>query len=223
MAQLMPMMWRLSLSKYSELLIMQYAQKPKAVATINAIMDEYDKLSENALDLLKQWDIDTATGFSLDIVGRRVGVSRTLSAAISKGFFGYRGVYNAEPWGAGVWFRRGDSAGVSIELTDADFRFLIKAKILKNFQNGTLDYALYALRQLFSEESNIQDNLDMTATIFLPLNALNLLQRYMITQMDILPRPMGVMYNYINASGKEFGFDGFYNSYGFNEGSFIDA
>ena len=27
----------------------------------------------------------------------------------------------------------------------------------------------------------------------------------------------------INVSGKEFGFDGFFNSYGFNDGSFVDV
>ena len=57
----------------------------------------------------------------------------------------------------------------------------------------------------------------------MPLESLNILQRYMIEQMDILPRSMGVKYDFVNASGKEFGFDGFYNSYGFNEGRFIDA
>ena len=85
------------------------------------------------------------------------------------------------------------------------------------------DYILYAFRNILNSDANIQDNLDMTATVYLPLASLNLLQRYMIEQMDILPRPMGVMYTYINASGKEFGFDGFYNSFGFEEGRFIDA
>ena len=66
------------MSNYSDLLIYQYIKKPKAKATIDAIMGEYDKLADNAIDLLNQWDIDQARGFSLDIIGRRVGVSRTL-------------------------------------------------------------------------------------------------------------------------------------------------
>ena len=211
------------MSNYSDLLIYQYIKKPKAKATIDAIMGEYDKLADNAIDLLNQWDIDQARGFSLDIIGRRVGVSRTLPSAVSKGYFGYLNSIQGEPWGEGVWYRIGESLGDTLVLNDSDYRFLIRAKILKNFQNGTMDYILNALRFLLTEDANIEDNLNMTATVYLSIASLNILQRYMIEQMDILPRPMGVMYTYINASGKEFGFSGFYNSYGFNEGRFIDA
>lgn len=211
------------MSDYSQLLIYQYARKPKAKATIDAVLGEYDTLSANAIDLLNQWDIDQARGFSLDIIGRRVGVSRTLPAAISKGYFGYLNAIGGEPWGEGVWYRSGEVIGDTLVLTDDDYRFLIRAKIYKNFQNGTFDYILNAMRNILNPDANIQDNLDMTATVFLPLSTLNLLQRYMIEQMDILPRVMGVMYTYVNASGKEFGFDGFYNSFGFEEGRFIDS
>ena len=211
------------MSNYSDLLIYQYIKKPKARATIDALMGEYDKLNENAIDLLEQLDIDKARGYSLDIIGKRVGVSRVLPSAVSKGYFGYLQTINAKPWGEGVWYRRGEATGDALTLNDTDYRFLIRAKIFKNFQNGTMDYILNALRAILNADANIQDNLDMTATVFLPLESLNILQRYMIEQMDILPRPMGVKYDFVNASGKEFGFDGFYNSYGFNEGRFIDA
>lgn len=211
------------MSNYSELLIYQYVKKPKAKATIDAIMGEYDKLSESALDLLNQLDIDLATGFSLDIIGKRVGVSRILPSAISKGFFGYYESVMGEPWGVGVWYRRGDSTGNALTLNDSDYRFLLKAKIMHNFQDGTMDYVLNSLKKLLNEDANLEDNLDMTVTIYLPIESLNTLQRYMTEQMDILPRPMGVMYNYVNASGKEFGFDEFFNSYGFGEGRFIDS
>lgn len=210
-------------SPYTNLLIYQYAKKPKAVATINAIMGECDRVIENLTDLLNQWDIDQARGFSLDIIGRRVGVSRTLPAFVSKGYLGYLGSLQGKPWGEGIWYREGDATGDSLSLNDEDYRFLIKAKIFKNFQDGTLGYVLNAMRLLLTDQANIQDNYDMTVDVLLPLASLNPLQTYMIQVLDILPRPMGVMYTYINASGKEFGFDGFFNSYGFNEGSFVDA
>lgn len=72
-------------------------------------------------------------------------------------------------------------------------------------------------------ESRPNNGKNMSVEIFLPIRSLNSLQRYMIEKMDILPRPMGVQYKFTNVSGKEFGFDGFFNSYGFNEGSFIDT
>jgi Protein of unknown function (DUF2612). len=211
------------LSDYSNLIIYQYAKKPKALATINAILSETDRIIENLTDLINQWDIDQARAFSLDIIGRRVGVSRTLPAFVSKGYLGYYESIGGQPWGQGIWYKQGESTGGSLVLGDEDYRFLIRAKIFKNFQNGTLDYVLDAMRNILSSDANVQDNYDMTATVFLPLASLNPLQAYMIQVMDILPRPMGVMYTYTNASGREFGFDGFFNSYGFDDGSFIDA
>lgn len=211
------------MSKYSDLIILQYRKKSKAKATIDAIMREVDLVLENIEDLGEQWDIDKARNYSLDIIGRRVGVSRTLPSFVSKGYFGYLTTVDAKPWGEGVWYRYGESAGEALSLNDEDYRFLIKAKILKNFQNGTLDYIVDALQRLMSEYANAQDNLDMSVEIFLPIQSLNSLQRYMIERMDILPRPMGVQYKFTNVSGKEFGFNGFFNSYGFNEGSFIDT
>lgn len=211
------------MSDYSNLIIYQYANKPKAKATIDAILGEADIIIDNLTDLMNQWDIDVARGYSLDIIGRRIGVSRTLPAFVSKGYLGYLGAVGGEPWGLGIWYREGESTGDAITLGDSDFRFLIRAKIYKNFQTGTLDYVLNAMRQLLSSNANVEDNYDMTATVYLPLESLNSLQDYMIQVMDILPRPMGVMYNYVNASGTEFGFDGFFNSYGFGEGSFVDS
>lgn len=211
------------MSKYSDLLIMQYHKKPKAVATINAWCNELDKIIENCTDLLKQWDIDQARGYSLDLIGKRIGVSRTLPNYISKGYLGYYGASQAEPWGVGRWYRAGDTTGESMKLNDSDYRFVLKAKILKNFQNGTLDYVIEAFESLIGVASLVEDNYDMTVNIHIPIDQINQLQDYLIKNMDILPRPMGVMYNYINASNREFGFDQFSDTYGFNEGRFIDA
>lgn len=211
------------MSNYDDLLIYQYRKKPKAKATIHALMSEVDRIIENIADLKSQWDIDVSRGYSLDIIGRRIGVSRILPSFVSKGYFGYLETVGAKKWGEGVWYRYGESMGGSLSLNDEDYRFLLKAKILKNFQNGTLDYLIDALQKLMSENANAKDNLNMTVDIFLPLQSLNSLQQYLIQQSDILPRAMGVKYNYINASGREFGFDGFFNSYGFNDGSFVDV
>lgn len=210
------------LSNYSAMLIYQYRDKPKARKTIGLIQSKADKFMSDVNDYLDQFDIDKARGFSLDIIGRRVGVNRTLPSFISKGYWGWLGSVNGEGWGNGVWYRSGEAAGESLSLNDDDFRFLIKAKIFKNFQNGSLDYLINSIREIMNTNANVVDNYDMTATVLLPLKTLNSLQQYMIEQMDILPRPDGVMYNFINASGKEFGFYGFFNTYGFGQGAFVD-
>ena len=66
---------------YSNLLIMQYNQKPKAIATIQALSG-----AAIASDIEGQvkaaFDLDTAIGKQLDILGNLVGVSRVLPVAL---------------------------------------------------------------------------------------------------------------------------------------------
>lgn len=210
------------MSDYTDLLIQQYIRKPKARATIDLWCGELDVVQENLTDLLTQIDIDSAHDYSLDIIGRRVGVSRELPSYISKGYFAYYGA-DGKGWGKGVWYRKGEATSDSILLADSDFRFLIKAKILRNFQDGTLDSLLNALTKLVGTNISVLDNYDMTASVYVPLTTLSPIQAYVLQNMDILPRPIGVKYNFYDIGTPHFGFDGFKVSQGFNEGSFIDA
>lgn len=210
------------MSDYTNLLIQQYFQKPKARATIDLWCGELDKVQANLVDLLNQIDIDQARGYSLDIIGRRVGIIREMPSYISKGFFAYYGA-DGKGWNSGVWYREGESTTDTISLIDSDYRFMIKAKILKNFQNGTLDSILSALTKLMGSNIGVTDNYDMTANVYAPLSQLSPIQSYLIQNLDILPRPIGVKYNFFDIGKDYFGFDGFRASKGFDEGSFIDA
>lgn len=210
------------MSKYTDLLIQQYQKKPKARATIDLWCGEMDKVQANMVDLLNQVDIDQARGYSLDIIGRRVGIAREMPSYISKGFFSYYGA-DGKGWNKGVWYREGDSTNDTISLTDIDYRFIIKARILKNFQDGTLDSVLNALEKLMGSNVSVIDNYDMTASVYAPLSTLSPIQSYLIQKLDILPRPIGVKYNFFDIGTPYFGFNGFKGSLGFDLGSFIDA
>lgn len=210
------------MSDYTNLLIQQYFKKPKARATIDLWCGELDKVQANLIDLLNQVDIDQARGYSLDIIGRRVGIVREMPSYISKGFFAYYGA-DGKGWNKGVWYRAGDSTSDTISLVDNDYRFMIKAKILKNFQDGTIDSILNALTKLMGSNVGVIDNYDMTANVYAPLSLLSPIQSYLIQNLDILPRPIGVKYNFFDIGKDYFGFDGFRASKGFDEGSFIDA
>ena len=183
---------------------------------------ELDKVQANLVDLLNQVDIDQARGYSLDIIGRRVGIIREMPSYISKGFFSYYGA-DGKGWNSGIWYRAGDSTGDTISLADSDYRFIIKAKILKNFQDGTLDSVLNARTKLMGSNVGVTDNYNMTANIYAPLSLLTPIQSYLIQNLDLLPRPVGVKYNFFDIGKEYFGFDGFRASKGFDEGSFIDA
>ena len=100
----------------ASLLIIQYNQKPKAAATIEALAKMFP--DELILQVRDAFDLDTATGKALDTLAKYVGVTR----------FYY------------------DENGNIIELDDEELRTLIKFKAISNTSNAShydIDMALY--------------------------------------------------------------------------------
>jgi Protein of unknown function (DUF2612) len=141
------------------------------------------------------FDLDSAIGAQLDVLGQLVGVERIV------GF---------QP-----------SAGISPVLDDGTYRILLRAKIAQNQWNGQIPslYALWA--QLFPGGTiALQDNQNMTATIFLTGGFSSIIQD-LIVNGYIIPRPETVQYNFVFSTLPVFGFDqdNFYVA-GFDKGHF---
>ena len=99
------------------------------------------------------------------------------------------------------------SNSASPVLDDTTYRIYIKAKIAQNQWDGTRS-ALYTLwASLFpSGKLTIADNQNMTATIFLSGGFTSIVQD-LITNGYIVPRPEGVLYEYVLGDLPAFGFD----------------
>lgn len=184
---------------YADLLIWQYRNKPKAVSTI--------KLFENIIgqgfvDLYRLQDvlnIETATGHQLDLVGKHVGQFRVINGYQLRKFFGFRNSPNAlgfskKRLGGAQWYRKRDPLSDSVRLSDDDYRFLIKCRILKNYQIGTLPNLIEACLFIFGEGCHIVDNYDMTVSISVPSAITSDFKKFAINHLDILPRQAGVQY-----------------------------
>lgn len=137
---------------YTNLLIIQYKGLPNARATIAALAGEVvaDSIMTQVRDC---WDIETAVGPQLDIIGRVWGLSRYIyTADMSKEYFGmpaYGDTYNnffgmipiadipvgGYPTTAWYWETYHD---VTV-MEDGDFRRLIKYVILLNTMDLTMD------------------------------------------------------------------------------------
>lgn len=98
------------------------------------------------------------------------------------------------------------STPINPVLGDDDYRILLKAKIGQNEWDGTID-SLYPLWQgLFPGGLIIiNDNQDMTATIFLAGTFSDLVITMIVNGL-IVPRPEGVLYNYVFGEMPIFGF-----------------
>ena len=201
-------------------LIWQYRGKPKAVKTVTVLHDESASVMESAVNMSDVLNIDKATGFSLDLVGAHVGTPRQVQQYIPRKYFGFYGL-NGEAFGVGRFYRYGEPQADSTYLTDDDYRFTIKAKILKNYQDATLSNIARSMRMLLGDGAQVYDGLDMTMAIVVPEKSINDFRMFAIMNLDIMVRPVGVYYRFITSVPENyFGFSNDPNSKGFGVGKF---
>jgi hypothetical protein len=161
-------------SYYSGLLIKQYRSKPKAIATIKLLANT--AFADGIiLNLARAFDIDTAVGAQLDIIGRIVGVERNVKNLDLGKIYVQLARYTETP--AGIRFGKyTDATYVSgrmshyyinsfYTLSDFQMRYLIKIKIIQNCTNMTTKYLTEALYAVFEDNITITDNKDMTMDI----------------------------------------------------------
>lgn len=187
---------------YSNLLIVQYHEKEKAVNEIKLgastfagdwVLDDVSKIT----------DVDSATGKQLDLIGKIVGLSR-----IAQGFtFGIPYYsYNNESDPMHTPEHRGfsdighkvqasfkdyeESRKTIYEMSDGSYRAMIKLKIQSNNSRGTLKEIDEGLYRIFGTNVTIVDNFDMTATITVQRNTE--LDGRLADFLHLFTRPLGV-------------------------------
>jgi hypothetical protein len=188
------------MAEYADLLIVQYAGKPNATATIRLLSDQWIQSFEGAASIPEMLNIDIAAGVNLDIVGKIVGQDRTLPAAVPREFFAFEGNlttkgYQANGQGGSPWYRKGDALESSGELSDSEMRILIKARTIKNFSRCSMDDVERACEVLFGKNGY---QLTVTAPCVWTITT----QRadpfvlYAARELDVLPRAAGVRYEF---------------------------
>ena len=184
---------------YAQQLIMQYRTQPRATATIQGLVQE------SWLDGLPQaesicFDLDTAVGEQLNILGRIVGVNRNVYGLdLSHIFFELTDYANSI---AGIDMQRYADAADGPEimlryrsdaiytLNEFEMRTLIYLKIIFNMCPRTTKALVEALYALFGTSVVATDNLDMTMSLSVadPYTNVFLVAEY----LNIIPKPMGV-------------------------------
>lgn len=171
----------LPIGYYIGLLTSEYTNSPKLNALLYKLLRKFDDASQVLVQMDTAFDLDSAVGVQLDMLGATVSAFRTV---------------DFQP-----------SNGVSPVLDDATFRIYIKAKIGANQWDGTR-LSLYPLwQQLFPGGSIIiVDNQDMTADV-VPVGSFTSIVQDLITNDYIVPRAEGVLYTYLFGTLPFFGFD----------------
>lgn len=148
---------------YVNLLIIQYHGKPKAVATIEALLKPIimDKL---LIEVQNGFDLTTAVGVQLDTLGKYIGVTRD-----------------------GYGF-----SGQAISLDDADFKTLLLFAIVSNSSDSSHASIKENLFNAFGSDVQVFDGESMNISYYLDvsLGTEDLIQ-LLVTQ-NLLPKPMAV-------------------------------
>lgn len=187
---------------YSDLLMWQYRTKPKAVNTVKCIENEFKSSFAGLLQLMNVLNIEEAQGVNLDLVGKHVGQFRVVNGYQVLKFFGFLGSpialgFSRARKGGGEWYRARSPLSKTVVLADEDYRFLIKCRILKNYQSGTLSNIYEACLFIFGQGCSVIDNEDMTISVSIPNKNMTNFKRFAIEHLDILPRQCGVRIHYV--------------------------
>jgi hypothetical protein len=216
-------------SEYTNLLIKQYWEKPKAKAEIQLKAETWDKTRAFLASLDDAFDLDLAVGAQLDVLGRIVGIPREVPEVVEKTYFGF--TINPDSLGfadrfnalriGGPFFDRFSSQYTALQLNDNDYRFFIRVKVALNWASAYVssderisiqDVILSA----FNGRAYVVDNLNMTLTLYVsPVVSLERIR--LIRRLNLLPKPQGVRYRVITQAepGFTFGFAANPNSKGF--------
>ena len=171
-----------TLSYYTGLITSQYQNSAKFLEWLAAILNILHDASTATDSIDPAFDLDNAVGAQLDVIGAIVGQGRTVD------------------------FQPTD--GTSPVLDDVTYRTLLKAKIGINQWSGQIAdiESLWAI--LFPGGMIcVQDNQDMTLDVAVSGLDLTVIMRDLIKNGYVVPRPQGVLMNFM--FGRELPFFGY--------------
>lgn len=192
---------------YLSLITSAHVHKPKFEATVALACEGATALQAVYAKMLADFDVDTATGAQLDIIGIWVGQPRQLPVPIDNVYFSFNDVV-ATGWQAGVWKDRYESTTSLTTLPDPEYRQLIRAKIVANTWDGSIPGAYAAWQVAFPDAFiMIQDNQDMSMEMTVVSLSLSSLMKAIITSGLLPLKPEGVRVTYVFSDALIFAWD----------------
>ena len=191
------------LKYYSDRLIIQYSGLPKATATIQALAN--CSVCDNFFITLQTcFNLETATGEQLTILGKIVGVPRTVYGLdLVDTFFNYSSwVGLPASVGFNSWATPADTdkwdSWLSTEIyspTDFEMLALIKLKIMRNNYFPSLGQIVPALWNVFGTAIQLTDGFNKTISYAFqsPYHNVGSVAQFL---GNICPKPMGVSCSY---------------------------
>lgn len=169
----------------------QYSTSATIVQLVRSMNGYIDAQADLDNFLSYVWNIKTAQGFGLDILGRIVGVSRQLQIPLTGVTFGFKeGLL--QPFGQAPFFPSASATNTYL-LTDTAYRTLILFKALLNISNGTAPAINQLLKNLFAGRGRcyVTDTGQMQIRFVFEFPLLPY-ELAILTQSNAVPRPAAV-------------------------------
>ena len=205
------------MTDYTQYITSQHNQRQRFVDTVFALTDMAQAIRDVIDSIPGEFDLDTAVGAQLDIIGLWVGQSRYLKDALPGEFFGFHDTPNALGFGelgmpniGGRWLDIGNSSMTTSTLNDVLYRMLLRARIVKNHYRGGFAGIIAGAAQIFGNNTRVSvtdlGNMAMRVNIG---RRLSKIEQAMTVKLDIIPRPAGVLIDGLGFSDDEHGWLGF--------------
>lgn len=187
-----------SLADYLALVPPQHASKPRFVASLVAALRPLVHAQAQLAAMPALFDLNVAVGAQLDAVGLWIGRGRDVTVPVEGLFFAWG--TEGRGWGQGYWRGPFDTLTGLVRLDDASYRTLLRAKVLSNRWDGTVEGAGASLDALFpaGQQVFLQDNFDMTVTYAVAGVPLTTIERALFTGGYIQLKPAGVRVAYVD-------------------------
>ena len=185
----------MSLANVPDRIYAQYRNKPKAVAWFDIAQRLGGDLDAAAQAVRRSYDIDTAEGEALDVIGRIVVVPRSFLADVpmSPGLFA---LTDGDEFGDTEAMFSPLTINQDQELADELYRIVIRAKTIKNTGDATIENILYGMNFLLpnAQVLRVADGENMTFSIEF-YGEISNLERFALLNATLVPKPQGVEFS----------------------------
>ena len=156
------------MNKYDRLIPSAQREGKKFFATVSALGDAFSAQQAASAALVPAFDLDSAAGKQLDILGLWIGRGRRITTPLTDVYFAFdtEGV----GWEQGSWKREFDPDDGVTDLDDESYIAMLRAKTLANQWNGTYEKLVDIYKSMALGKSiNLFfiDNQDMSIDVYL--------------------------------------------------------
>jgi hypothetical protein len=186
---------------YTARITSEHAQAPKFMATVAALAQPAADLVAQLHGVTAAYDLDTAVGKQLDVVGAWVGATRHLTTPITGVYFSLDDAVLGLD--AAYWLGPFDPTTGLTDLPDEPYRVLLRAAIAANHWDGSIPQAYAIWNTLFWNYGLgviIQDNGDMTMYQMLTGLAPDVITLALFNTGKLALKPAGVAVTFFTES-----------------------